>query len=120
MKTVLIIEDDIHINKIYSEKLRHYNFNVYSAYDGKQGMAIARTKAIDLILLDIILPGSMNGFEFLETADREENLKKIPVIILTNLDTQKDQAKKYSVVKGYLVKAETDLEKLVEAVKKYI
>jgi DNA-binding response OmpR family regulator len=119
MARILIIEDDMHINRIYAEKLKNEGYNIIPAVDGKEGVAIARTKEVDLILLDIMLPGLMNGFEVLEVLKKDEKLKNIPVIILTNLDTEKGQAEKYGI-KDYLVKADTGLNKLVSMVKKYV
>ena len=109
----------MHINRIYTEKLKNAGYNIVPAVEGKEGVAIARTKEVDLILLDIMLPGLMNGFEVLEVLKKDEKLKSIPVIILTNLDTERDQAEKYGV-QDYLVKADTGLNKLTEMVKKYV
>jgi DNA-binding response OmpR family regulator len=120
MGKILIIEDDEHINRIYSEKLTNEGFEVESARDAKDGLGLVRTKEVDLILLDIMLPGVMNGFDFLEMLKKDDKLKQIPVIILTNLDTEKDQAGKYEAVKDYLVKANTDLNILVDKVRKLL
>ena len=119
MKTVLLIEDDLDIQRIYSEKLEGAGYEVFLAADGTQGIQLINEKNPNLILLDIMLPGKINGLELLEQLKADENFKNIPIIVLTNLDTEKDNAMDIGA-NDYLLKASTDLNVLVEKVKKYI
>jgi DNA-binding response OmpR family regulator len=116
MKKILLIEDDLDLQRVYSQKLEHEGFQVVLAQDATQGLYSAKSDKPNLILLDIMLPGKMNGFELLETFKKDNELKKIPVIVLTNLDTEKSIAEKIGAT-DYLVKANTDLDALVEEVK---
>ena len=118
-KRILLVEDDLDIQRVYTEKLKNNGFEVILAANASSGFQYAKEENPNLILLDIMLPGKMNGFEFLEILRKDENLKKIPVIVLTNLDTEKDQALKVGA-KDYLIKANTSLNDLVTKVKKNI
>lgn len=119
MKRVLIIEDDIDVQKIYSQKLENSGYKVVLASDAIKAHQLIKDFKPHIIILDIMLPGKMNGFEFLESIKGDKAYKKIPVIVLTNLDTEKANALKVGA-NDYLIKASTDLNEIVAKVKKYI
>ncbi len=78
---------------------------------------LAKKEIPDLILLDIILP-KKNGYEVLEELKKDEQTKKIPVILLTNLESPEDIEKAFE--KGastYLVKSDYRLEDIVKKIK---
>lgn len=116
MKKILIIEDDFDIARIYNEKLQLFGYKISVAADGKQGLFLAKSEKPDLILLDIMLPEGMNGFDVLERLKKDEELKGVPVIMLTNLDSEKKVATEMGIV-DYLIKANTNLGVLVDKVK---
>jgi DNA-binding response OmpR family regulator len=115
MKKVLIVEDNPDLQKIYSEKLKASGFDVFVASDASLGFTMIKDDHPALILLDIMLPGKMNGFELLEILKKDENLKQIPVIVLTNLDSEKEGALKIGA-NDYLIKASLELSDLVKKV----
>ncbi|OGM26323.1 hypothetical protein A2962_05210 [Candidatus Woesebacteria bacterium RIFCSPLOWO2_01_FULL_39_61] len=119
MKSILLVEDDLDIQTIYSQKLELEGYKVLLASDAHQGLSILKSDHQDLILLDIMLPGKINGFEFLEYIKKDEKLKNIPIIVLTNLDTEKESALRLGA-RDYLIKANTNLNEIVAKVKKYI
>ena len=115
-KTILLIEDDLDIQRIYSMKLDAAGFKVLLSVDATQGLTELKKEKPDLILLDIMLPGKMNGFELLKNLKEDEALKNIPVVVLTNLDTENDEALNLGAV-DYIIKANTNLDQIVEKVK---
>ena len=115
MKKVLVIEEDKSLFDAYSEMLKPQGVEVVSAGTGQIGVSMAHSEKPDLIILDIMLPGGMNGFDVLETLERDAATKPIPVIILTNLDSEEKVAKKIGA-KNYLVKAETTKDQIVKLV----
>lgn len=117
-KTILLVEDDLDIQRVYSEKLKLEGFEVILAIDVPHALQSLEETRPDIILLDIMLPGKMNGFEMLEHIKADHRYKDIPVICLTNLDTERDQALKVGAV-DYLIKANTDLSVLVNLINKY-
>ena len=118
MKTILIVEDDTAMQKIYQTTLSKAGYQTLQALTTDEGAAQAQ-KHPNLILLDIMLPGNKNGFDLLEALKKDEKLKNIPVIILTNLESEKKTALEIGAV-DYLIKANISLEDLVACVKKQI
>jgi DNA-binding response OmpR family regulator len=80
---VLLIEDDSRIREIVERGLGARGFIVSTAPDGEAGVDLSRKLDIDLVLLDIMLPGS-NGLEVLE--EIRVTKPRLPVIALTALD----------------------------------
>lgn len=118
-KKILIIEDDSQLQKIYQNKLSGEGFEVYATSTGQDGLMLARTHKMDLIILDIMLPGGWNGFDFLEQLKRDEKLKNIPVFVLTNLDQEGKTAKSIGI-SDYIVKADTTIENVIQKIKKVL
>lgn len=112
MKKVLIIEDDGALAKIYQESLETHGLKTVSANTGSEGLVLAARESPDLVILDVMLPGGMNGFDVLEALRRETQFKFTPVLVLTNLDSEKESALKIGAA-DYIVKANTSLEELV-------
>lgn len=72
-----------------------------------------------LIILDIMLPGGMNGFDVLQSLKLSEVTKDIPVIVMSNLAEQGESAIQLGA-KEYLLKVNVSLQSLLEKVKNYI
>ncbi len=119
MSTILVVEDDQNVQKIYVEKLKLEGLDAITTGSGKEGLFYAKEKKPDLILLDIMLGGNFNGFDVLESLKKDLSLKDIPVLVLTNLDSEEKVAKEIGAVE-YLVKANTGIETLVSKIKGYI
>ena len=105
MKKILIIEDDPFLSEMYAAKFVQNDFQTEVAADGKIGMVKIKANKPDLILLDIVLP-KMDGFEMLKKIKEDSKLKKIPVILLTNLG-QKNEVEKGLALGAdeYIIKA---------------
>ena len=76
MKKILIVEDDTNINNLIKELLIQNNYEVISAYSGTEALSLLEKENIDLILLDLMLPG-------LSGEDLITKIKSIPIIILS-------------------------------------
>ncbi len=87
-RTVLIVEDEKNIVDIVRFNLLREGFDTIEAYDGEAGLALAREKKPDLILLDVMMP-KMMGFDVCR-ALREEG-DNVPVIILTAREEEEDK-----------------------------
>lgn len=119
-KTILIVEDDPILSRMYSEKFGHEGFGVKVAKDGQEALDMASEDGIDIILLDIMLP-KMSGTDFLKEFRESSHGKSIPVIALTNLAEEEEKQKAIELgVKEYLVKAMQTPEQVVDKIKKYI
>lgn len=117
---VLLIEDDLSLMKIYSNKLRISGFDVSVATTGDEGLRKGQVELPQIILLDLILPG-MDGFLVLEELKKNPVTEGIPVVILSNLGQQTDieRGKRLGAI-DYLVKSDVSLVDVVAKVKKYI
>ena len=118
-KTVLVIDDDPQMHDIYREALESESVHMISAGEGDEGIARARETKPDLILLDIMLSSGLNGFDVLEQLKRDQSLVKIPVIVLTNLDSERKTAMEIGAA-DYIVKANIAMDELVSKIMKYL
>lgn len=116
MKKILIIEDDSALQQIYKEAFTPEGIAIEEAMTAKEGLEKAKLAPPDLIILDIMLPGGMNGFDALEKLKQDPKLKDIPVVILTNLDSEKDSALKIGAV-DYIIKSTTSIKDVVGRIK---
>jgi DNA-binding response OmpR family regulator len=114
---ILIVEDDKFLRLLLERKLKNENFEVVGAEDGEEALEKIVTEKPDLILLDIILP-KKSGFTVLEEINKDENLKRIPVFIISNLGQPEDiERGKNLGAKEYFVKAGLSLEELIKKIK---
>lgn len=101
---ILIIEDEPDFLKIYQDLLLSKGYEVITATEGNQGLKQIRDNPPDLILLDLIMPGTP-GMEILETVKKEPKTQAIPVIIFSVLDqTDKIQLAMKLGARDYLIK----------------
>ena len=119
-KSILLVEDDEFLAELYATKLNLEGFEISLATDGEKGLKMIKEKKPDLILLDIILP-KMDGFEILKVIKTDKMLKRIPVILLTNL-SQKDEVKRGLQLGAddYLIKAHFMPSEVVKKIKQTI
>lgn len=76
MKTILIVDDDVYISGMLCRRLQSEGYDTVCAFSGTEALMVLNTKKIDLILLDLMLPG-LTGEELLQ------KISDIPVIVLS-------------------------------------
>lgn len=114
----MVVEDDIFVMDIYRTKLTQSGFNVISAKDGLEAMKkLQEEKQIpDLILLDILMP-YLGGLEVLEKISKDDELKSIPVILLTNLSQKREIDKGIELgAKDFLIKSHFTPSEVLEKI----
>jgi CheY-like chemotaxis protein len=119
MKKILIVEDDVRLMEVYLERLKREGFTVFHSGSGAAALTLAQNEKPDLILLDIMIPGDMNGFDVLEQLKRMEATRAIPVIMLTNLDGEEKTARQVGAA-DYIVKANSSLNDVMEKIRSQI
>ena len=87
MAKVLIVEDEKAIVDIIAFNLKREGYEVEEAYEGKGGLEKALSPQVDLVLLDVMLPG-MDGFELLRRLREKSN---VPVIMVTAREEERDK-----------------------------
>jgi len=119
-KKILVIEDDKLLANLLKKKLEKEGYEVLVAFRGDTGLSQVKKVMPDLILLDIIMP-AMNGFEVMEKIQEDQELTKIPIIIVSNSGqpVEISKAKKLGA-RDWLIKAEFDPQEVVDKVKKQI
>jgi len=119
-KKILIIEDEEIMINLLQKKLSQEGYNVSVARNGEEGLRLIKETMPDLVLLDIIMP-KMGGLEVMEAMQKDEKLKDIPVIIVSNSGqpVEIDKAKELGV-KDWLIKTEFDPQEVINKVKKQI
>lgn len=119
-KVILLIEDEVDLVDVYSEYLNSAGYKVMTAYNGEEGLRMARDKVWDLMLLDIMLP-EKDGMAVLEAIAMEPNIKRGPLLVLTNLNSEDLIERAYALnIDDYLIKSEVNLDALVKKVKDYL
>jgi len=122
---ILLVEDDAEEAGWTMESLRdgRVRNRIHWVEDGEEAMAFLRRRGShagaprpDLILLDLKLP-RMNGHEVLAEIKQDSNLKRIPVVIMTGSDDEKDIHEAYDRHANCYVTKPVDMDKFIEAVK---
>lgn len=121
-KSILIIEDDVFISKIYTKWFTLAGAHVRTAHNGALGLRMLREETVHLILLDLGMPG-LNGYETLTFIRGDDATKHIPVIVLSNT-TLSPKSKEYRDIKEagvthILRKYETSLNEILTYMKEY-
>jgi DNA-binding response OmpR family regulator len=119
-EVLLVIEDDPLVSRMYQKAFKFEGFDVETAKDGHEGITKANEIKPEVILLDIMMP-KMNGMEVLERLKTNDELKDIPVIVLTNLSGTQDaeNALKRGAL-AYLVKSEYKPNEVAKKVKEIL
>lgn len=120
MAKILIIEDDASEALLLQTAFKRLGYEADVANNGEEGLIKAKTSNSDLITLDILLPG-MNGLEVLDRLKADASTKDIPVVILSNLDDEKDIETTLS--KGalrYIPKNQYDINQIGEIIKQIL
>ena len=84
MGKILIVEDNIDIHNLIKEILEKENYKILDAYSGTEALLLIEKEKIDLILLDLMLPG-INGEEIIQ------QIKEIPIIVISAKSSNDDK-----------------------------
>lgn len=117
---VLVVDDSITTRTLEKNILESVGFSVSVAKDGVEAFEALKSKPIDLIISDVDMP-LMDGLELTTKIKKDEQLKDLPVILVTALESQQDREKGIEVgADAYIVKSEFDQRDLIETVKQLI
>lgn len=115
-KKILIVEDEIALSQVLSDKFLQEGFDVKTAGDGQEGLEAIQSWKPDVVLLDIVMP-RMDGMTMLHKLRETPDGKHLPVILLTNLsDTENVYEAMANGVYDFLVKSHWDINELVHEV----
>lgn len=104
MKKILVADDEVDIVEMISGQLKHRGFNVVTAYDGGEVIAMAELHRPDLVLLDIQMPAAL-GLSVLNRLKTSPTTANIPVVIISGFDSlESKQAAKEAGASGFVPK----------------
>ena len=105
---ILVIEDDPKISRLLEIELKFEGFDVFFAYDGKEGLNMAKYGSYDIILLDVMLP-KMSG---MEVCKRIRETSQVPIIMLTAKDEISDKVVGFEYGKNLIQISKREFELL--------
>lgn len=119
-RTILIVEDDENLARVYETRLQAEGFNVKRVPNGEDAIAAATQALPDLILLDVMMP-KVSGFDVLDILRNTPETANAKIIMLTALsqDSDKERAKALGV-NDYIVKSQVVIADVVERIKKVL
>ena len=119
MKRILLVEDDVVLQRMYQRILTIDGYTVETAIDGVAGYEKAKVFKPHLILLDVMMP-KMNGLETLKKLKEDPDTVKIPVFMLTNAagPAETETAEKLGADK-YLNKSVYDPDQIMEMIRSF-
>ncbi len=121
MATILYIEDDEKSRQLVKQLLEFEGHTIILSQNGEDGIKDALSRRPDLILLDLNMP-KMNGIEFLKVVKADENLRMIPVVVLTTSHEQRDIVESFELsAAGYMVKSAdyAEFARIIRMIDKY-
>lgn len=115
MAKIMLVEDDNNLREIYEARLAAEGYELVSARDGEEALAMASKEQPDLVISDVMMP-KISGFEMLDILRNTDGLKQLKVIMLTALGQAEDKIRADSLgADRYLVKSQVTLEDIVKA-----
>lgn len=116
MAKIMLVEDDKSLREIYSIRLVAEGYEVVSAGDGEEALALAVQSRPDLVVSDVMMP-KISGFDMLDILRSTPETKDIKVIMMTALssDDQRQRGEALGADK-YLVKSQVGIEDVINAV----
>jgi CheY-like chemotaxis protein len=120
MATILIVDDDPECRRPLSTLLGHEGYRILQAGEGLEGLQRLRQEKVDLILLDMVMPG-VDGIAMLQAVRKDPRFAKIPVILVTAYHDRRKLARAMALgVQEYLFKGEVPFCRILELIKKHL
>ncbi len=116
MTKILLVEDDKSLREIYGVRLQAEGYEIVSAGDGEEALALAIKERPGLIVSDVMMP-KISGFDMLDILRSTSETKDIKVIMMTALSSEDQRARGESLgADRYLVKSQVGIEDVVRTV----
>lgn len=110
MSKIMLVEDDNNLREIYEARLLAEGYEIVSAKDGEEALAMAVKEKPDLIISDVMMP-KISGFDMLDILRSTPETKNTKVIMMTALSQAEDKARADKLgADRYLVKSQVTLE----------
>lgn len=119
-RVILVVDDSIVTRTMEKGVLESAGYEVLAAADGMEAWEILRSTRCDLVVSDVNMP-RMSGFDLASKVRSDHRLRDLPIVLVTSLDSEEDQAKGVEVgADAYLVKGPSTQERLLDTVQRLI
>ena len=116
----MLVEDDKSLREIYGIRLVAEGYEIVSAGDGEEALAMAVKERPDLILSDIMMP-KISGFDMLDILRATPDTKDVKVIMMTALSSEEQRSRGEMLgANRYLVKSQVGIEDVVRTIKEVL
>lgn len=113
LRQVLIVEDNANLRRLISLTLQSAKFGLHEADNGEDALRLVRSVRPDFVLLDVMMPGSIDGYEVCHVIKQDQSLSEIKVIILSARGQKEDlEAGSEAGADHYLIKPFSPVELL--------
>lgn len=119
MKKILIVDDEQDIVESLKFVLESYNYTCYCAYNGEDGLKLAREIKPDLMILDVMMP-RINGFKISRLLKFDAKYKDIPILMVTARSQEEDKLIGEETGADEYITKPFDLDDVVKVVQKYL
>jgi CheY-like chemotaxis protein len=116
---VLVVDDNPTVTRYVANVLRPLGYQVESASNGVQGLALVMSGPVDLIFLDLVMP-RMNGYQFCQALEQKKLAENAPIILLTSAREKVAQRVKMTTRAADFLPKPVKATQLQEAVRKYL
>ena len=105
MKNILVVDDQDNIRRLIEISLGAENRQIFGVNSGEKAIDFVQDIALDLIILDLVMPGGMDGLKALEILKANPKTRDCPVLMLTTRNHQTDRDHAYRLgARDYLTK----------------
>lgn len=92
MKTILVVDDEIDVRNLLEATLARGGYEILQASTGQEALEVSRDKMPDLILMDVLMPGDINGIEATRLLKTDPKTKESKIIVLTSSGAAREDA----------------------------
>jgi len=118
--SILVVDDSITTRALERGILQAHGYQVRLAVDGEEALSQLRLERPDLVIADVKMP-RMDGFALIEQMKRDQGLSRIPVVLVTSMESRQDKEKGLALgAEAYLVKRKFDQQDLLETVRQLL
>ena len=118
--SILVVDDSLTTRSLEKSILESHGYRVRVAVDGEQALEQIRAEAPDLVISDVMMP-RLTGFELLAEMKANPAMKKIPVILVTSLESREEQTRGLELgADAYIVKHRFDQRELMQIVRQIL
>ncbi len=120
MAKILLVEDDSNLREIYGARLEAEGYQIISASDGEEALALAVREHPDLIISDVMMP-RISGFDMLDILRSTPETREVKVIVMTALSQEEDRKRGEQLgADRYVVKSQVTLDDVVSMVQEVL